>query len=155
MKHLTSRNALRILRGLLLTAGLVGGTFERSAQAYPPAPFHLLFGMLRDEYGEPILTSKAEVILESPGGVEIKTTINPGIEAEANYRLEVPMDAGLMSGPYQRRSGLRFALVEMFICRLRCGAITEAWASLGSERGSISPWAKMPMAMACPTPGSG
>ena len=113
MKHPTSWTALRILRGLLLTAGLVGGTLERSVQAYPPAPFQLLFGVLRDEYGEPILTSQAEVMLVTTGGVEIKTTVNPGIEAEANYRLEVPMDAGLMSGPYQPTALRPFAPFRM------------------------------------------
>ena len=67
--------------------------------AYPPAPFHLLYGMLRDEYGTPI-NSGAVVILETSSGVQIKTTVVPGIEDGANYRLEVPMDSGLLSAPY-------------------------------------------------------
>lgn len=134
MKHLISRNAFRVLRGLLLTAGLVGGTFERSVQAYPPAPFHLFFGMLRDEYGEPILSSKAEVILESPGGVEIKTTINPGIEAESNYRLEVPMDAGLMSGPYQPTALRPFA---SFRVKVRIGRNVYLPIEMRGDYGSL------------------
>ena len=71
------------------------------ASAYPPAPFHLFYGMLRDEYGTPINITGAEVILETSSGVKVRTTVNPGIETAANYRLEVPMDAGLMSAPYQ------------------------------------------------------
>ncbi len=84
---------------LILLAGV--GFFGRQADAYPPAPFHLFYGMLRDEYGTPINITTAEVVLETSSGVKIKTTVNPGIETGANYRLEVPMDAGLMAAPYQ------------------------------------------------------
>lgn len=86
-----------LVLALLLGAGLV----ERPVQAYPPAPFHLFYGMLRDEYGTPINVTGAEVILETSSGVKIQTTVNPGIESGANYRLEVPMDAGLTAAPYQ------------------------------------------------------
>jgi hypothetical protein len=85
---------------LLLLLSVIG-FFERTAEAYPPAPFHLFYGMVRDEYGTPINLTTAEVILETSSGVKIKTTVNPGIETAANYRLEVPMDAGLMAAPYQ------------------------------------------------------
>lgn len=70
-------------------------------QAYPPAPFHLFFGMLRDEYGTPINIRSAEVVLETHSGVKVNTTVIPGIETAANYWLEVPMDSGLMSPSYQ------------------------------------------------------
>ena len=95
--RLRSRRGGWLLLALLLGAPLL----QRPAQAYPPAPFHLFFGMLRDEYGTPINLTKAEVILETSSGVRIRTTVNPGIESGANYRLEVPMDAGLMAKPYQ------------------------------------------------------
>lgn len=85
---------------LLLTAGLICNS-AFIASAYPPAPFHLFYGMLRDEYGTPINITGAEVILETSSGVQVKTTVNPGIETAANYRLEVPMDSGLMAAPYQ------------------------------------------------------
>lgn len=88
--------------GWLLLALLLGlGGRQGHVQAYPPTPFHLFYGMLRDEYGTPINIPGAEVILETSSGVKIKTTVNPGIETAANYRLEVPMDAGLMATPYQ------------------------------------------------------
>lgn len=88
----------------LLTLLLLGFIFHISSftlSAYPPAPFHLFYGMVRDEYGTPLNTSGAEVILETASGVQVRTTINPGIETAANYRLEVPMDAGLLAAPYQ------------------------------------------------------
>lgn len=87
-------------RLLLLLAALILHTSPFITSAYPPAPFHLFYGMLRDEYGTPI-SSGAEVILETSSGVQVKTVVNPGIETAANYRLEVPMDSGLMAAPYQ------------------------------------------------------
>ena len=89
-----------------LLCSLLGGGPAFLLNAYPPAPFHLFYGMLRDEYGVPIDLSGAEVYLETAGGVKISTTVNPGIETAANYRLEVPMDAGLLAAPY-RPSALR------------------------------------------------
>ena len=85
-------------RAVLSLVGLA--IFSGPLSAYPPAPFHLFYGMLRDEYGTPI-NSGAEVILETSSGVRIKTSVIPGIEVGANYRLEVPMDSGLIAAPYQ------------------------------------------------------
>jgi hypothetical protein len=95
--RIRSGNGRWLLLGLLLGVA----SLDRPASAYPPAPFHLFYGMLRDEYGTPINITAAEVILETSSGVRVKTTVNPGIETAANYRLEVPMDSGLMAAPYQ------------------------------------------------------
>lgn len=95
--RIRSGNGRWLLLGLLLGVA----SLDRPACAYPPAPFHLFYGMLRDEYGTPINITAAEVILETSSGVRVKTTVNPGIETAANYRLEVPMDSGLMAAPYQ------------------------------------------------------
>lgn len=91
------RSLLRLFCGLLIAVGAA----RRPAHAYPPAPFHLIYGMLRDQYGTPITLAGTEVVLETSAGVTVKVVINPGIEVGANYRLEVPMDAGLLAGPYQ------------------------------------------------------
>ena len=85
---------------LLLLCSFILHTSSFITSAYPPAPFHLFYGLLRDEYGTPI-NSGAEVILETSSGVRIKTSVIAGIESGANYRLEVPMDSGLMAAPYQ------------------------------------------------------
>lgn len=69
--------------------------------AYPPAPHHVFYGMVRDEYGTPLVVSGAEVILTTPGGRELKTPVFQGGEPGVNYRLEVPMDAGLTDDVYQ------------------------------------------------------
>ncbi len=93
--------ALQAGRRLALAALLGIAALDRVAVAYPPAPSHIFYGMLRDEYGTPIDVPGAEVIMETSSGVRLKTTINPGIEVGANYRLEAPMDAGFLSTLYK------------------------------------------------------
>lgn len=65
------------------------------AHAYPPAPFHRIYGTVRDERGTPLMTSGGTIILSGTGNQEIvrstsDTNIGPGI----NYSLSVPMDSG-------------------------------------------------------------
>ena len=74
--------------------------FTASAWAFPPAPDHVLYGVIRDELGNPIIVKSAEVYLETTAGVRIKTTIVPGLEPGVNYRLSVPMDSGLTADQY-------------------------------------------------------
>ena len=72
-----------------------------SAFAYPPAPHHLFYGMVRDEFGTPINDPNAVIILVTAGGARIKTQIVPGLEPGVNYRLAVPMDSGITSDLYK------------------------------------------------------
>lgn len=69
--------------------------------AFPPAPHHTFFGLVRDEYGNPIDVTSAEVVLETASGVQVKTTIFPHLDSGVNYRLAVPMDAGLADDLYK------------------------------------------------------
>ena len=112
-----NRPLFRLLYALLIALG----AFSRPAHAYPPAPFHLVYGMLRDQYGTPITVRGTEVVLETSAGVKIKVVINPGIEVGANYRLEVPMDAGLLAGAYQPTALRPFA---PFRIKVRVGSAT-------------------------------
>lgn len=98
-QSLSTVSRLKLWTVLSLILVLIG--FDQTVRAYPPAPFHLFYGMLRDEYGTPIDSGRAEVILQTSNGVQVKTMVNPGIESASNYRLEVPMDAGLMEALYQ------------------------------------------------------
>ncbi len=109
MKHRTMERGTRSgerrtfigSRGLLVTLILSAFLLLPSAFvcAYPPAPYHLFYGMLRDEYGTPVNVG-AEVVMETSGGIRIRTKVIAGIEEGANYRLEVPMDSGLLAAPY-------------------------------------------------------
>jgi len=72
-----------------------------SASAFPPAPHHTLYGMVRNELGEPIWVANATVVLETVTSVQVKTTVAPNLAPGLNYRLAVPMDAGLTSDNYR------------------------------------------------------
>ena len=72
-----------------------------SATAFPPAPHHTLFGLLRNQWGDPITVSPSDVFLETPAGVQLRTRLVSGLEPGVNYRLEVPMDSGTAADLYQ------------------------------------------------------
>ena len=67
--------------------------------AFPPAPPHQIFGLVRDQLGNP-LDGGALVILEATSGVRIRGDIALQSEPGVNYRLEVPLDSGLTSDLY-------------------------------------------------------
>lgn len=71
------------------------------ALAYPPAPFHRLYGAVRDENGDPLATGVGAIILSGADGQKITsgisdTSIGPGI----NYSLSVPLDTGTTAQLY-------------------------------------------------------
>ena len=72
-----------------------------SVDAFPPAPYHVVYGQIRDEYGNPLNLTTAEVLLESGASTVIKTNIRPQTEPGVNYRLSIPMDAGLTDEAYR------------------------------------------------------
>lgn len=87
-------NCLRITRTTLLACGiLVACCLARRAESYPPAPHHVIHGMVRDEYGEALSMATAQVLLETTNGVAIACGISPDIAPGENYRLTVPMDS--------------------------------------------------------------
>lgn len=93
---------------------------QGTAPAFPPGPDHVLFGMVRDEMGNPLMASNAEITLETLSGVKIKGKLTPGLRAGVNYELVIPMDAGLTSDPY-RPTALRPTLG--FKLRVRLGSV--------------------------------
>ena len=97
MKTLSPTFGRAARSGLLLLGALL---IARPGAAFPPTAYHLLYGMVSDEYGIPLLTRQAKVVFEASSGARVSISIDPGIETAANYRLEVPMDANLLGAPY-------------------------------------------------------
>lgn len=95
---LPGRRAARL--GLGLLAAALSLTRLPDALAFPPAPHHLVTGLVRDEYGTPLNTTDALVILETSTGAQLQARVIPDLEPGANYRIEVPMDSGLTAQPY-------------------------------------------------------
>ncbi len=77
-----------------VAASLAGLLLGGVVLAYPPAPHHTLYGIVRNEVGDPINLSSGDVYLETPSGVQLRSSVVSGLEPGVNYKLEVPMDSG-------------------------------------------------------------
>lgn len=102
-------------------AGLMAGAFvlatALSAWAFPPAPYHTIYGLIRDEYGNPLMSSDAVVTLTTTTGVQVSTTVVPNLAPGMNYRMLVPIDAGLTAAAYKPTAlrpfvGIRMTVVQ-------------------------------------------
>jgi hypothetical protein len=103
MKPSTMKSFLPI-QGWLLALATVGALGLPSAsQAFPPAPYHRIFGLVRDEYGEPLSLAGAQIIfsVEGSNGVQITASIVPNLEPGVNYRLSLAMDSGAAPDLYK------------------------------------------------------
>jgi hypothetical protein len=93
---LAYRGVWKLLGALVL--GLALESFR--VVAFPPALPHTLYGMVRDELGNP-LNEGASIILESASGVKVFGVVSGLLEPGVNYRLGVPLDAGLTGDAYR------------------------------------------------------
>ncbi len=89
---LTSVLRCAVVALVLAAAGL--------AQAFPPALPHTIYGMARDEYGNPLRTN-ATIILTTSAGVSVSCVVDPEDEPGVNFRLTVPLDSGVKSDIYK------------------------------------------------------
>jgi len=96
MKNRPRNRALTAMTLMLLALQLCP-----KAGAFPPAPYHLVYGNIRDRYGSPLSASGVEVVLQTPSGIMIAGQTIPGLMPGVNYEIKVPMDAGQTPGPYQ------------------------------------------------------
>lgn len=77
-------------RGCLFLAVLLAAVFP--TQAFPPAPYYTIYGIVRDQVGQTITADNAVVILLK-GGVEVgRTPIKTGVQIDQNYELQMRMD---------------------------------------------------------------
>ncbi len=85
-----------VLLGALL--GLCAGGPE--AAAFPPAPYHTLYGVARNEFGQPLEGSEVRIMLEPANGRPMQTSVGWVAISGANFVIRVPMDTGLFDAPY-------------------------------------------------------
>jgi len=91
-----------------------------SATAFPPAPHHTLFGLVRNQWGDPIDVTGALVFLQTSNSVGVKASITASAEPGVNYRLNVPMDSGLTPDPYQATALFRG---QSFLLKVQIGSV--------------------------------
>ena len=73
--------------------------FFSVVQAFPPAPYYTLYGVVRDQVGQTVTAEGAQVILLK-GGVEVGRTPITSSQIDRNYELNMRLD--------QNRSGTKF-----------------------------------------------
>jgi hypothetical protein len=83
--------------------------------AYPPAPNHTIYGIVRDQYGTPIVSTDVQIVMVTSNGTSILARISPGIGAGVNYQLKVPMDAGLTPITYKPTAYATAAPFKLFV----------------------------------------
>jgi hypothetical protein len=81
--------------GSVAAGAMLGGVTE----AFPPAPYYTLHGVVRDQVGQTVTAEGAEVILLK-GGVEVGRTPITSSRIDQNYELNMRID--------QNRSGTTF-----------------------------------------------
>jgi hypothetical protein len=104
---------------LVVTGALF--VLPETVEAFPPAPSHQIYGLVRNEYGEPLSVSGAQITLESTTGVQVSSIIVPGLDAGVNYRLNLSMDSGVAPDSY-KPTALRPTLP--FLIRVKIGQAT-------------------------------
>src|SRR5262245_52283263 len=87
--------------GLLAALTLVLVRLVPSTVAYPPAPSHVIYGLVRDEFGVPLSVANAQILFEGTNGVKVAGNIVPELEPGVNYRLALSMDSAAAPDLYK------------------------------------------------------
>lgn len=85
------------------------------AQAYPPSPYHLIYGLVRDQYGTPIMNQQVQILIVATNGTRNSTSIQPALAAGVNYQLEVPLDTLLKPDLYRTNALPAGAGFQIFV----------------------------------------
>ena len=72
----------------------------KSTMAFPPAPYHEINGIVRDELGRTLMGEDVKIILISDNGKVVQGSIGNYNNNGFNYKLKIPMDSGLTSDVY-------------------------------------------------------
>ncbi len=106
------RQASRVLN---LCCLLVAVASCWTARAYPPSPYHLIYGVVRDEYGTPVMNDSVQVLLVATNGTQSRTFIEPSLAIGVNYQLRVPIDALRKPDVYRPDALMVGAGFKMFV----------------------------------------
>lgn len=98
-----------------LLAAVTASLLTSTALAFPPAPHHNIYGMVRDQFGNPLTDSSIQIQLVTPAGNFLTANINAGIWPGANYQLAVPMDAGITPDIYESNALVSATSFKMFV----------------------------------------
>jgi hypothetical protein len=72
--------------------------------------------MVKDQYGTPLMNPADEVVLQTPGGVQVAATVQPNLAIGVNYAVHVPMDSGTFGSPYVTNALSAAAPYKLYVC---------------------------------------
>jgi len=95
------KNSFRL--SVWLSSAALAGLFlsPASLRAFPPSPPHVIYGMVRNEMGQPIALANSQIILTTTNGVQITGSLATNPDPSVNYRLTIPLDAGISADLYK------------------------------------------------------
>jgi hypothetical protein len=83
--------ALRaLLSGFVALAALFTGSSR--LEAFPPAPFYVIYGIVRDQVGATLNVEGAEIVLLRDGTEIGRAAIQVGLRSDWNYELQIRVD---------------------------------------------------------------
>ena len=88
----TSARSRPPLRVLLFAALTFTFAFPFTASAFPPAPFYIVYGMVRDQVGATLRVDGAEISLLRDGTEIGRSPIQTDLRADSNYELKIRID---------------------------------------------------------------
>jgi hypothetical protein len=111
-----------------------------TANAYPPGPYTIIFGTVRDQYGTPLSSATAQVVLQTPSGLQAAAPIVPGVAtAGVSYVLKVPLDSGVTPDLYQPNVLVPASPYKMVVV---IGTVTNLPIEMVTTYQSVGQWAK-------------
>jgi hypothetical protein len=111
-----------------------------AAHAYPPGPYTLVYGTVRDQYGTPLSSATALVVLQTPSGFQAAAPIVPGIAtAGVNYLLKVPLDSAVTPDLYNPNVVVPATPYKIVVV---VGAVTNLPIEMVTTYQSVGQWTK-------------
>ena len=93
-----------------------------AAEAFPPEPDGIIYGLVKDQFGTPLTSTADEVILQTGSGVQCVGAIQPGLAIGVNYAVHVPMDAAVTTVPYVANALVAATSYQLLVA---AGAVTN------------------------------
>lgn len=90
--RIASALALRLATLVLAALSVALSLAPTPLAAFPPAPFHTIYGMIRDENGQTLRVEGAQVIFYRSGTEVLRETIQEGRLLDQNYQIRLRMD---------------------------------------------------------------
>jgi len=100
----------------------------------------VLYGTVRDQYGTPLSSAQAQIVLQTPAGTQLCAPVVPGVSiAGVNYLFKVPLDSGVTPDLYQPNVLVPAAPFKLVVV---IGTATNLPIQMASTNFALGSWAR-------------